>query len=337
MKRHILRAALLPVELLATLAVVVIGAPLWLLSWNRAARLGEIYGRCAYFLWPKARRAGMINLRRAYGSAMDLRTARSWTAEVFGSLGRSIAEGVQFARRYKSKRDPAERIRAEDETLEAQILADPRPKIFATAHLGSWEVGLGAVSRRIGPGGAVIIRRIDNPFLNALVRRLRLHRAEEWIEKRGASAEALRRLRAGESVALLADENGGPRGVFVDFFGRPASAHKTPAVLSALTGSPIVVGAAVRRENEFLFRLAVIEPRPVSRRADAELEIRRLTGELAQVLERWIRAEPRQWRWIHWRWRSRPDGSEEAYRSADVDECFRQAVSGTIAELHASD
>src|SRR6185369_7838977 len=135
---------------------------------------------------------------------------------------------------------------------------------------GSWEVAIGTVARRVGASGAVVIRRIDNPFLNAVVRRLRLNRGSEWIEKRGASAEALRRLRAGESVALLADENGGPRGIFVDFFGRPASTHKTPALLSALTGAPIVAGAAIRRGDRFFFRLAVVEPRAAGQPADAD-------------------------------------------------------------------
>jgi KDO2-lipid IV(A) lauroyltransferase len=319
--RNLAAAAMLPVDLFLTALVLAVAVPLWLLPWKWAAGLGELYGRCAYGLWPVARRAGLINLRRAYGPSMDRARAARWIREVFGDLGRSIAEGVQFARRFKNGRDPGELIDVEDAALEARILADPRPKIFVTGHLGSWEVAIGAVSRRAASGGAVVIRRIDNPFLNSVVRRLRLRRGSEWIEKRGASSEALRRLRAGESIALLADENGGARGVFVDFFGRAASTHKTPALLAALTGAPIVVGAAIRRGGRFQFKLAVVEPGiPGSGSADGE--IRRLTAAVASILEEWVRETPTQWRWIHWRWRSRPDGSEESYRNADVAACF---------------
>jgi len=320
--RKLAAAAMLPIDLFLTAVVLAVAAPLWLLPWKWATGLGELYGRCAYGLWPVARRAGLINLRRAYGPSMDRARAALWTREIFGGLGRSIAEGVQFARRFKKRRDPGELIDVDDPALEARIVADPRPKIFVTGHLGSWEVAIGAASRRAAAGGAVIIRRIDNPFLNAVVRRLRLRRGSEWIEKRGASSEALRRLQAGESIALLADENGGARGVFVDFFGRPASTHKTPALLSALTGAPIVVGAALRRGDRFRFKLALVEPRAQAGPGAADREIRRLTAEVASILEEWVREAPTQWRWIHWRWRSRPGGSEETYRPADVAACF---------------
>jgi len=334
--RRLAAASKLAIDLFLTAVVLAVAAPLWFLPWRRAVALGDFYGRCAGLFWPIARRAALINLRRAYGPAMDRARAARWTREAFGSLGRSIAEGVQFARRFKNGEDPGERIDVEDPELEARILADPRPKIFVTGHLGSWEVAIGSAARRAGGSGAVVIRRIDNPFLNAVVRRLRLSRGSEWIEKRGASSEALRRLRAGENVALLADENGGPRGVFVDFFGRPASTHKTPALLSALTGAPIVAGAAIRRGDRFLYRLAVVEPRAAAQPADADREIRRLTAEVAAIVERWVRDSPTQWRWIHWRWRSRPDGSEETYRCGDLAACFREdAPAGWKAELDA--
>jgi len=318
------RSAILVRDFLLTIPVVAVAAPLWLLPWRAALALGAFYGRCAFVFWPVARRAGMINLRRAYGPAMDRTQARSRTLEVFGSLGRGIAEGIQFSRRFQRGGDWRRLCAPEDPELEARIVADPRPKIFVTGHLGSWEVAMATASLRAAGPGAAIARRVDNPFLNALVRRLRVTSPSRWIEKRGAAPEALRRLRLGENVAMLADENAGPRGLFVEFFGRPASTHKTPALLSALSGAPIVVGAALRRGGRFVFKLAMIEPRPPSGPHDAGAEIRRLTCETAAVLEAWIRQDPWQWRWVHWRWRHRPDGGEEAYARSDVTACFEE-------------
>jgi KDO2-lipid IV(A) lauroyltransferase len=313
-----------PIDLVLAAIAVAFAAPLWFLPWKWAARLGELYGLCAFALWPSARRVAQINLRRAYGSGMDRSRATTWTKNVFRSLGRAIAEGLQFARRYKRHGDPGFLIEAEDPELEARIVADKRPKVFVTGHLGSWEVAIGAAARRTNANGAAIVRRIDNPFLNAVVRRVRLRHGSEWIEKRGASAQALRRLRGGESIAMLSDENGGRRGVFVDFFGRPASTHRSPALLSVLTGAPIVVGAALRRGPGFVFKLALIEPRAPAEPAAFEREIRRLTSELTTTLEGWVREYPTQWRWIHWRWRTRPEGSEETYQRSDVDSGFLQ-------------
>jgi KDO2-lipid IV(A) lauroyltransferase len=307
------------------------------------------YGAVAFVVWGKARRAGMINLRRALG--MTASQARRATFTVFANLGRSIAEGLQFVRRYRDDPDAWRRFcRIEDPELAKRILDDSRPKIFVTSHLGSWEVATMIVDLAVGGRGAGIARRVDNRWLDALVKRVRLRDRTQWIEKHGAASEALRRLANGESIMMLLDENGGPRGPFVPFFGRLSSTRKTPALLSIRTGAPIVVGAVVRDETKrqpaFVFKLALVdvfgapasEPAgpPASSRQDAGGPAARMaafrsfdgivptTARINAVLESWIRETPMQWRWIHWRWRTRPDGTEERYGRRELRACFAE-------------
>lgn len=294
-----------------TAIVIVVAAPLWLLPWRAACALGRLYGRIAFLTWGTGRRAGMINLRRAYG--MPRSEARGAIATVFANLAQSIAEALQFVRRYSRGDGWQSLYRLEDPALAQRILADPRPKIFVTAHLGSWEVAVLILQRALG-GGAGIARRVDNRWLDRIVKAVRLDAPSQWIEKAGGAEEALRRLRAGESVVMLVDENGGRRGPWVDFFGRPASTRKTPALLSMMTGCPIVAGAAIREpDGRFLYRLAFIDE--VTSVADA-------TARIQSTFEAWIRETPLQWRWIHWRWRTRPDGSEERYGLKELKEAF---------------
>jgi KDO2-lipid IV(A) lauroyltransferase len=317
--------------LLACLAVVVF-LPLWWLPWRAAAALGRLYGYVAYVACPLARRAGTMNLRRACGPVMTRSRARRAVLTVFGNLGESVAEGLQFARRFKRGSRGWDRfVVYEDPEIERRVLDDPRPKIFVTGHLGSWEVAVGLAAVRTGRRGAVVARRVDNPFLNAAVRQVRLGASSEWIEKSGAAAASQERLGRGESVAMLIDENGGPRGLFVEFFGRPASTRKTPAVLSLKTGAPIVLGACVRRggDRRLVHRLAIFEPGLES--TDPGAAIRDLTTRVLNTYEGWIRDDPLQWRWIHWRWKSRPDGSEERYTRRDLEELFgRDAVGASV-------
>jgi KDO2-lipid IV(A) lauroyltransferase len=320
------KALLAARDLALTALVLALAFPLWILPRSLAVALGGLYGSIACAFWPRARRIGMINLRRAYGKEMTGAKARKLVAEVVRNLGRSVAEGIQFAKRFKHG-DPAwqDLYDAEDPALEARLLADPRPKVFVTGHLGSWEVAVMMAAHRVARG-SVIARRVDNPFLDAVVRRVRTRNPEQWIEKQGAVSAALARLRKGESIALLQDENGGYRGLFVDYFGRPASTRKTAALLAVMTGAPLVVGAAVRRRggDKLLFRLAVLET-PSGRRA-TPADVRDLTGRLVSIYEAWVRESTEQWRWIHTRWKTRPDGSEETYTRADVVAEFGEAV-----------
>jgi KDO2-lipid IV(A) lauroyltransferase len=296
--------------------------PLWFLPWPLAVALARFYGFLGFLAWGKARRAGMLNLRRAYGAEMTRARAASAVAAVFGSLAQSMAEGVQFARRFATGNAWRGLVEVEDPELAARLLADPRPKVFATGHLGSWEIALALLERSTGRPGAAIVRRVDNPFLQALVLKLRVRDPRQWIEKAGAVDEALARLRTGEDVAILVDENGGRRGPFVPFFGRPASTRKTAALLAARTGAALVAGAVVRRSGPrpFLFRLAEV---PIAAgRAATPADVLDALTRVNAIWETWVREDPLQWRWIHWRWRMRPDGSEETYRRRDVRAAF---------------
>jgi KDO2-lipid IV(A) lauroyltransferase len=243
-------------------------------------------------------------------------------ARVFAGLGQSLAEGIQFARRHRSGDAWRDLVEVEDPGLAARLLADPAAKVFVTGHLGSWEVALQVLERSTGRPGAAVVRRVDNPFLQAIVLRLRTRHPGQWIEKAGAVPVALQRLREGTSVAILADENGGRAGPFVPFFGRPASTRRTAALLAAATGSTIVLGAVVRRRGPrpFLFRLAVV-PAPSGGPADSE-GVLETTKAIAEKWEEWVREDPLQWRWIHWRWRTRPGGIEETYTRRDVARAF---------------
>jgi KDO2-lipid IV(A) lauroyltransferase len=321
--RRLLDLAISVRDFVLTVIVVLVLLPLWILPWSAACRVAQVFGRVAFLAWGEGRRVGMINLRRAFGPSMTREEAERSVRVVFENLAQSLIEAMQFVRRYKRARGWESLYRVEDPTLAARIVADARPKLFVTAHLGSWEVALLLLQRILG-GGSGIARKVDNRWLDLLVKRVRLDDPAQWIEKRGAAGEALDRLRGGENVAMLIDENGGERGPFIDFFGRPASTRKTPAVLSLATGAPIVIGALIREEGSprFLFRLALIDPQMENLRAPEDIVP--ITARINATLEGWIRETPLQWRWIHWRWKTRPDGSQETYSRREVHAAFRE-------------
>lgn len=305
--------------MLVTLVVVVLVLPLLLVPHRMAGWIGRWYGNIAYAFYGPGRRAGVINLRRAFGPEMTYTRARRMTRQVFGSLGQAVAEGLWCLRPGGAAVVQSARIVEETPAVRQRVLADPRAKLFLTAHLGSWDLAI--IRARVLHGrGAVVQRTFDNRVLQALLEWARSPLGDT-IAKRGAAGAALDRLRQGQSVAMIVDENAGPRGVFVPFFGRPASTHRTPALLALQTGAPIVLAVMVRRPGgQFLSRAAWFDPADDTHGWTVET----LSAALTAQLEEWIRDDPDQWRWIHWRWKSRPDGSQERYDTATVHACFTE-------------
>jgi len=104
-------------------------------------------------------------------------------------------------------------------------------------------------------------------------------------------------------LGLVGDQNAGPRGLFVDFLGRPASTFKSIAVLSLRYGAPILVLGAARVGHPLRYVIYLedtVLPEDYEGRPDAT---RAITLRYTQALERLIRRHPEQYFWLHRRWK----------------------------------
>jgi Kdo2-lipid IVA lauroyltransferase/acyltransferase len=113
-------------------------------------------------------------------------------------------------------------------------------------------------------------------------------------------------LSRGGILATLADQDAGQRGLFVDFFGRPASTHKAIALLALEYSVPIVVSLARNLGRPLSYEMAteeVILPEEYQGRPDA---VQALSQRFTAVLERGIRRAPEQYFWLHRRWKHQP-------------------------------
>src|SRR5258706_13201904 len=216
-----------------------------------ANALARMYTRALDRAIPRLRRVAERNL----GFAMpELTPARH--AEVVHGVFRSIARIlVSFARFPSIRRDTLDSwIRLEGgEHFEAAQRAG-RGVLFATAHLGNWEISAFAHALMTAPMH-VLVRPLDNPRVDKLVEQRRALSGNYIIRKK-QTREVLRALAAGDAVGVLIDQNVVPsQGVFVEFFGKKACAHAGFAKLAHHTGAAVVPGFALWSEEEQLYVL----------------------------------------------------------------------------------
>jgi KDO2-lipid IV(A) lauroyltransferase len=179
--------------------------------------------------------------------------------------------------------------------------------LLLTGHFGNWELlGLAHALTRLPL--TVVVRPLDSSVLNRLAERLRARTGAELIAKRSALRPVLRALRHGRMVGILLDQNASrDEGVFVPFFGRPASTSRSLALLAVRTGRPIVP-VFIHREPDGRHRIVIEPALPVPAAISPEAAVVELTAECARRTEAIIRRWPEQWFWLHRRWRTVPAG-----------------------------
>jgi len=109
-------------------------------------------------------------------------------------------------------------------------------------------------------------------------------------------------LREGGLVGVLVDQHAGDAGVWAPFFGRLASTSPLAAALALRTGA-LLVPVSVQSLGPAHWKLCV--GRPLEPAATSPEE---MTVAINQAVEEQIRASPRDWFWVHNRWKTpRPD------------------------------
>lgn len=199
--------------------------------------------------------------------------------------------------------------------------------IVVTGHLGNWEMGGASIAAR-GIPMVVVAQRQRNPLFDADLTANRNRLGMTVIERGQALKGILKALRAGKAAGIVVDQNARRGGVFVDFFGRPASTARGTALFALRTGAPLFLGA-VRSLPGFPQRYrCIFEAVEFTPTGDMDRDVILLTEAHTRYLERQVREAPEQYFWQHRRWKTRPEGHDKIVGEGTPDGSLRDS-SGT--------
>jgi Kdo2-lipid IVA lauroyltransferase/acyltransferase len=202
---------------------------------------------------PRLRRIADRNLTFAYPDKTT-EWRRLTIDGVFASIGRLL---VAFARLPRiTKSNVSGWIRYEGFENYEKAKARGNGVLFATGHLGNWELSAYAHALLTEPMN-VVVRPLDNPWIDAIVERRRALSGNILLSKRDFARSIFQALRKNEPVGILVDQNSSPdNGAFVPFFGTLACANLTFAKLAARSGAAVIPGFAVwnRRERRYILK-----------------------------------------------------------------------------------
>ena len=303
----------LQIRLEYTIARLLLGG-LGLMPRGLALLVSGTIAKIGYHALGDLRRIGIQNLALAFPEMPDADRRRILKG-TFENLGRVLGEVSQFHKATRERLSAIIDFDLDEESRElyARQKIEGRGVLITTGHFGNWELlvtGFAVLHEPI----AYLARPLDNPLIEELTVKIRSRFGNQPINKTNSAMLAIKILREGGILGMLADVNAHPKeGVFVPFFGVPACTTSGAAMIAIRSNAWIYPMFCVWDKTTRKYKMVhghLIEP---AQTGDRKRDIVTTTAEFTAEIERVIRQYPEQWMWIHRRWKTRPPGEMDIY------------------------
>jgi KDO2-lipid IV(A) lauroyltransferase len=267
-------------------------------SW--VCRFGTFMGTLSYHLLKNRRKTVTQNLRIAFGSEMSHEEIHQLTRETFRNTGSNLIASFRSALFSEAE------IRKRVEISGAENLDIARQNgtgiIALIGHMGNWELmaQIHLVLPALNPT-ATLYRPIDNPLIDALIKRRRGSEGTALFSRRDGFFKPISHIKSGGSLGILADQHAGKHGVAIPFFGKLTSMTNLPAIMHRRTGASIVpLSMAATRPG---YWKVTVHP-PIEIPAEQKTNTTYITGLCAKAYECSMRDSPANVFWMHGYWKT---------------------------------
>jgi KDO2-lipid IV(A) lauroyltransferase len=169
--------------------------------------------------------------------------------------------------------------------------------LFCSAHLANWEL-MAAAGAMGGIPLTITTRHIKPEWLHLWWEKARLSAGVRCVYQPRTMPTVMKGLRDGRSIGFVLDQYMvPPMGQKLRFFGVLVDTLAAVAPLARRTGAAIVPVRQARGADGLV--RVIVEPELPLDGSDDEVN-----QALADLVERWIRAEPSQWLWVHRRFKN---------------------------------
>lgn len=262
----------------------------------------DLSGLIWYTIDKRHRDVVLENVNFAYPGKFSSVQAQRFTKNVFKNITGILFEVIWFYRKTHDEFFKYFVFKGVRHIENAQKKG--RGVIVLTCHMGNFELGAVALAKAvITPYG--IYRKLDFKPLEQLLLEERQRFGTRMIPLRGASKKIDVILRNGGVVGTLLDQNvDWYKGVFVNYFGRPACTNNGLAKLALRTKSPVIPLFIMKKNKQYIMEFLPEIPLQIT--GDPIKDIENNTQNYVAAIESMVRQCPEQYFWVHRRWKTRP-------------------------------
>ncbi len=169
--------------------------------------------------------------------------------------------------------------------------------VLVSAHFGSWEI----LGHWFGVNNYPLVgiaQRQKNKGANLFFEEKRELSGIKQVYRKSSMDSLYEILNGNKILGLVSDQDARGRGIFVDFFNKPASTHKGAALFHLNTNASLIFGICVQK-NIGKYRVEFIPINPKKK------SIEHITQLYTTIIEQSIKKYPEQYFWFHNRWKTK--------------------------------
>ena len=267
----------------------------WLcsLSETERNRLGIRIARLGYYLLGLRKKDSLKNIATAFPEKSD--SERNMIIKkTYSFFAKSFMQFLSLPKSYRYAN-----IDVEGQELLDGALEKGHGIILATGHFGKWEI----MSAWLGYSGypcVAVAQRQKNRGADIFFREFRANSGMGMIYRKSSLKNMYRILKENKILILGSDQDAKQRGVFVNFFNKPASTPKGVARFHLQTGSDIFfISCYIEQNGKYKLHIQPVVPKGKS-------TVKSITQAFTTLLEEKVRKFPEQYFWFHRRWKTMP-------------------------------
>jgi KDO2-lipid IV(A) lauroyltransferase len=255
----------------------------------------------AYSLSSRRRTIIHNNLDLAFEDSLDESEKREIGIRAFMNL---IDTTFGLMKRDKMSIDEVmKNITFEGADIVQKYQAEGKKFMFISGHYGNWELIAPAIAEKFQQTFVVVGRELDSKVMDKVLRESREKFNVELVYKKGALKGCIGAVNKGKIVGILTDQSiRKNQSKDVIFFGKKVMHTPIASILSRkfeIDMIPIYIST----EDYIHYKVNVYEPIDTIKTENQEEDLAILTQKQADIMESVIRENPKQWFWMHKRWK----------------------------------
>jgi len=255
----------------------------------------------AYTVSKKHRTRILNNLELAYGTQLNNQEKKEIGIQAFMNLLDTVF-GI-MRRDGLSKERVLQNVSFEGSEIIESYQKEGKNFIFITGHYGNWELLSQSIAIKFDLMLVGVGRKIDSDVMDEVLKKNREQFNVEMVYKQGAMKDTIKAINQGKTLGILTDQAiRKNQSIDVTFFGKKATHTPLASILSRKFGLDLI--PAYISTNDYInYKVTIYPPVKSIKTENQEEDLAILTQLQSDAMEDVIRQNPKQWFWMHRRWK----------------------------------